>query len=87
MKKLRKAAVIAGAAEMARQWVRNNPDKAQVYIDKAASAFDGRTGGKYSTKVRGASSAAKKAVAKEAGVTPSEASSTTVPGSTTGPTG
>lgn len=78
--KLKRAAAILGAAEMARQWVRNNPDAARKYIDTAAGAVDKRTHGKYSTKVQGARDAAKNAVAKESGT--SEAASATVSGQT-----
>ncbi|GAB3113360.1 hypothetical protein GCM10027055_17830 [Janibacter alkaliphilus] len=80
--RFKKAAALFGAAEMARSWVRKNPDAARRYIDKASSTVDKRTGGKYSSKITGASDAAKKAVAKESGT--SQASSATVPGSTTG---
>ena len=64
MAKLGKITVLATAAEAARQWAKNNPDKAQAYIDKAGSVVDKQTKGKYSQKITKASTKAKEAVAK-----------------------
>lgn len=64
MAKLGKITVLATAAEAARQWAKNNPDKAQAYIDKAGAVVDRQTKGKYSTKITKASTKAKEAVAK-----------------------
>lgn len=66
MARLGKITVLATAAEAARQWAKNNPDKAQAYIDKAGAVVDKQTKGKYSTKITKASAKAKEAVAKGA---------------------
>ena len=66
MAKLGKITVLATAAEAARQWAKNNPDKAQAYIDKAGAVVDRQTKGKYSKKITKASTKAKEAVAKGA---------------------
>lgn len=79
--KIRRVAALAGVAEMARQWVRKNPGKAEQYIDKATSTVDKRTGGKYSDKLSGAGKAAKGAVGKESAR--GGAGGQTVPGATT----
>ncbi len=78
MKKLGKITLLATAAEAARQWAKNNPDKANDYIDKASAAVDKRTKGKYSKQLTGATQKAKEAVTKGAG--PGQGQ--TVPGST-----
>lgn len=64
MAKFGKITVLATAAEAARQWAKNNPDKTQAYIDKAGAVVDRQTKGKYSTKITKASTKAKEAVAK-----------------------
>ena len=66
MARLGRITVLATAAEAARQWAKNNPDKAQAYIDKAGSVVDKQTKGKYSKKITKASTKAKEAVAKGA---------------------
>ena len=67
MGKLGKITVLASAAEAARQWAKNNPDKAKGYIDKASRVVNDRTKGKYAKQVDGASAKAKDAVTKGAG--------------------
>ena len=44
---MRRLTVLAGAAEAARRYVRNNPDKVNNMADKAAHFVDKRTKGKY----------------------------------------
>lgn len=66
MSKLGKITLLATAAEAARQWARNNPDKASGYIDKAGQTVNRKTGGKYTKQVTGATAKAKDAVAKGA---------------------
>ena len=51
---MRRLAVIAGAAEAARRYVRNNPDKVNRYADKAGQFVDKRTKGKYHRHIDGA---------------------------------
>ncbi|MGH3995135.1 MAG: antitoxin [Pseudonocardiaceae bacterium] len=48
---LRKLTVLAGAAEAARRYARNNPDKVNRWADKAGQFVDKRTKGKYHKKI------------------------------------
>jgi hypothetical protein len=57
----RRLAVLAGAAEAARQYARKNPDKAGRFVDQAAGFVDKQTRGKYSGQIRGAAQKAKDA--------------------------
>lgn len=75
MAKFAKAAAVFTAAETARQWARNNPDKARSYIDKATGFVDQRTKGKYHSQIDGLSRNAKKSLTGQQDVTGS-----TVPG-------
>ena len=76
MGKLGKITVLASAAEAARQWAKNNPDKAKGYIDKASRVVNDRTKGKYAKQVDGASAKAKDAVTK--GAAPAGTANTTL---------
>ena len=62
MARLGRITVLATAAEAARQWAKNNPDKAGAYIDKAGAAVDQVTKGKYSRQITSATGKAKGAV-------------------------
>lgn len=60
MAKFKNVAVMLTAAEAARQWAMNNPEKASSYIDQATGFIDKQTQGKYRSKIDGVSRAAKK---------------------------
>lgn len=60
MARIKNVAAMLTAAEAARQWALNNPDKARSYIDKATGFVDQRTKGKYHSQIDGLSNAAKK---------------------------
>lgn len=60
MAKFKNVAVLLTAAEAARQWAMNNPDKAETYIDQATGFIDKRTQGKYHSRIDSLSNAAKK---------------------------
>lgn len=60
MAKFKNAALVFTAAEGARQWARNNPDKASQYVDKATGFVDKRTQGKYHKQLAGLSQTVKK---------------------------
>lgn len=60
MAKFKNAALMLTAAETARQWAHNNPDKASDYIDKATGFIDKRTQGKYHKQLSGLSQTVKK---------------------------
>lgn len=60
MARFKNAAVVFTAAETARQWARNNPDKARGYIDRATGFVDQRTKGKYRSQIDSLSRNAKK---------------------------
>lgn len=51
MAKLGRLTVLAGAAEAARRYVRNNPEKVNAMADKAARFVDTKTKGKYSRQI------------------------------------
>jgi hypothetical protein len=51
---MRRLAVIAGAAEAARRYVRNNPDKVNRFADGAGRFIDRQTKGKYHSTIEGA---------------------------------
>jgi len=51
MSKLRKIAVLGAAAEAARRYARNNPEKADRYVAQASEFADRRTKGKYSRQI------------------------------------
>jgi MT0933-like antitoxin protein len=48
---MRKLTVLAGMAEAARRYARNNPDKVNKLVDKAGRFVDKRTKGKYHGKI------------------------------------
>lgn len=58
---LKKFAALAAAAEAVRRYVQENPEKADLYLGKAAEFADKRTKGKYSRQIHGAASTARKA--------------------------
>ena len=60
MAKYAKAAAMFTAAETARQWAKNNPDKASAYVEKATGFIDKRTHGKYHDRIAGLSRSVKK---------------------------
>jgi len=62
MPSLKKLAVLATAAKAAQRYVRENPDKADQYLGKAAAFADKRTKGKYSRQIDGVASKARSAV-------------------------
>ncbi|HEV2781176.1 MAG TPA: antitoxin [Actinophytocola sp.] len=51
---LRKLTVVAGAAEAARRYVKNNPEKVNRMAEKAAQFVDKRTKGRYHGKINNA---------------------------------
>ncbi|MDN5718037.1 MAG: antitoxin [Janibacter sp.] len=63
MAKFKNAALMLTAAEGARQWAKNNPDKANDYVEKATSFIDQRTKGKYHKQLAGLSQTVKKNLA------------------------
>lgn len=60
MARIKNIAVVLTAAEAARQWALNNPDKARSYIDNATGFVDQRTHGKYHSQIESLSNVAKK---------------------------
>lgn len=62
MPSLKKLAVLATAAKAAQSYVRENPEKADRYLGKAAEFADKRTKGKYSRQINGVASKARSAV-------------------------
>ncbi|KRE37551.1 hypothetical protein ASG73_07755 [Janibacter sp. Soil728] len=60
MAKFKNAALMLTAAEGARQWAKNNPDKANDYVEKATGFIDQRTKGKYHKQLDGLSRTMKK---------------------------
>ena len=56
---LRRLAVLATAAEAARRYAKQNPDKAGKYLDQAAEFVDKQTKGKYRSQIDGATQKAK----------------------------
>lgn len=48
---MRKLTVLAGVAEAARRYARNNPDKISKLADQAGRFVDKRTKGKYHGKI------------------------------------
>ncbi|WP_207233863.1 antitoxin [Janibacter limosus] len=63
MAKFKNAALMLTAGETARQWAKNNPEKASDYVDKATSFIDQRTKGKYRKQLAGLSQTVKKNLA------------------------
>ncbi len=55
MAMIRKLAVLAGAAEAARRYAKNNPEQASKYLDQAAGFVDKQTKGRYSGQISGVS--------------------------------
>lgn len=51
---MRRLAVLATAAEAARRYAKQNPDKAGKYLDQAAEFVDKQTKGKYRSHIDGA---------------------------------
>lgn len=51
MAKLRRLTVLAGAAEAARRYVRNNPEKVNRFADRAGQFVNRRTRGKYHRQI------------------------------------
>jgi hypothetical protein len=62
MPSLKKLAVLATAAKAAQRYVRENPEKADQYLGKAAAFADKQTKGKYSRQIDGVTSKARSAV-------------------------
>lgn len=58
---LKKFAALATVAKAAQRYVRENPEKADQYLGKAAEFADKRTKGKYSRQINGATSKARSA--------------------------
>lgn len=56
---MRRLATIATAAEAARRYAKNNPDKAGKYLDQAAAFVDKQTKGRYRTQIDGVARKAK----------------------------
>jgi hypothetical protein len=56
---IRRLAVLAGAAEMARRYAKNNPEQASKFLDQAAQFVDKQTKGRYSGQITGAAQKAK----------------------------
>lgn len=56
---LRKLATLATAAEVARRYAKNNPEKAGRFLDQAASFVDKQTKGKYHAQIDGVARKAK----------------------------
>jgi hypothetical protein len=54
MSLFKKLAVVGAAAEAARRYAKNNPDKANQYVDQAADFVDKQTKGKYKGQISGA---------------------------------
>ena len=50
----KKLAVVGAAAEAARRYAKNNPEKASRYVDQAADFVDKQTKGKYKGQISGA---------------------------------
>ena len=63
MAKFKNAALMLTAAEGARQWAKNNPDKASDYVEKVTGFIDQRTKGKYHKQLAGLSQTVKKNLA------------------------
>lgn len=51
---LRKLTVLAGAAEAARRYAKNNPDKVNRLAERAGALIDRGTKGRFHTKIDGA---------------------------------
>lgn len=51
MAMFRRLTALAGAAEAARRYARNNPEKVRKITDRAARVADQRTGGKYRNQI------------------------------------
>jgi hypothetical protein len=51
MSLLKRLVVVGAAAEAARRFARNNPEKARQLVDKAAQFADQQTKGKYSQQI------------------------------------
>ncbi|MDN5548423.1 MAG: antitoxin [Rhodococcus sp. (in: high G+C Gram-positive bacteria)] len=60
MAKFKNAALMLTAGETARQWAKNNPEKASEYVEKATGFIDQRTQGKYHKQLSGLSQTVKK---------------------------
>lgn len=58
---LNKLGALASAAQAARRYVRENPEKADQYLGKAAEFADKRTKGKYSRQIGDVTSRARSA--------------------------
>ncbi|HIZ98943.1 MAG TPA: antitoxin [Candidatus Janibacter merdipullorum] len=67
MPRFTKATAMFTAVEGARRWARQNPDKAQGYIDKATGFVDQRTKGKYHSQIDGLSRNVKKSLTGQDG--------------------
>jgi hypothetical protein len=53
MPKIKNLAALAAAFEAGRRYARNNPDKANKYVDQAAEFVDKQTKGKYHGQIDG----------------------------------
>lgn len=60
-------AVLAGAAEAARRYARDNPEKTDRYLSKAADFANQRTKGKYTRQITSATSKARQLAAGQGG--------------------
>jgi len=58
---IRNLAVLAGAAEAARRYAKNNPEQASKFLDQAAQFVDKQTKGRYSDQISGVTQKAKSA--------------------------
>ena len=65
MAMMRKLVVLAGAAEAARRYAKNNPEQASKYLDQAADFIDKQTKGRYSGQISGVKQKAKSAAGIE----------------------
>ena len=51
---IKKLAVLAAAAEAARQYAKRNPEQSSKYLDQAAQFVDKQTKGRYAGQINGA---------------------------------
>ena len=80
MKVIRTAALVAAATaavSKAKDYARENPQKASETIDKAESFFRGKTGPKYADKVGKGSSALRRSLGLSAGSSTASSAPTT----------
>jgi len=87
MPSLKKLAVLATAAKAAQRYVRENPEKADQYLGKAAAFADKQTKGKYSRQIDGVAAKARKAVTGKSPTIAEDPTVRTEPTSPANPTG